>query len=94
MYLEFPAQAPYAYSVSDTGGSEEKKLRRPPGGKFMSKIFLPKTMVSVLHTELTTIQSGKAHNTCSLRKKPAVRNVISQYKNTTIFKILVTNNIT
>ena len=52
MYLEFPAQAPYAYSVSDTGGSEEKKLRRPPGGKFMSKIFLPKTMVSVLHKDL------------------------------------------
>ena len=51
MYLEFPAQAPYAYSVSDTGGSEEKKLRRPPGGKFMSKIFLPKTMVSVLHKD-------------------------------------------
>ena len=52
MYLEFPAQAPYAYFVSDTGGSEEKKLRRPPGGKFISKIFLPKTMVSVLHKDL------------------------------------------
>ena len=51
-------------------------------------------MVSVLHTELTRMQSGKAHNTGGLRKRPAVRNAISQYKNTTIFKILVTNNIT
>ena len=40
MYLEFPAQAPYAYSVSDTGGSEKKKnLEAPLGGKFISNIF-------------------------------------------------------
>ena len=39
MYLEFPAQAPYAYSVSDTGGSEKKNLEAPLGGKFISNIF-------------------------------------------------------
>ena len=39
MYLEFPAQAPYAYSVSDTGGSEKTNLEAPLGGKFISNIF-------------------------------------------------------
>ena len=42
MYLEFPAQAPYAYSVSDTGGSEEKKLRSPPRGKICFKNIFTK----------------------------------------------------
>ena len=37
MYFEFPPEAPYAYSVSDTGGSEEKKLRSPPGGQIYFK---------------------------------------------------------
>ena len=40
MYFEFPAQAPYAYSVSDTGGSEEKKLRSPPGGANLFETYL------------------------------------------------------
>ena len=42
MYFEFPAQAPYACSVSDTGGSEEKKLRSPPRGKICFKNIFTK----------------------------------------------------